>query len=103
MMRFVPVLLSLWERFTRIFLARGKSISKKPWLAVRRLKDVSLPFLLGLFRLADEVTLALESRGVGIHQRPTQATRLKWRLGDYGLVVGALTVGIGLWLFTHLY
>ncbi|WP_373229508.1 ATP-binding cassette domain-containing protein [Cohnella sp.] len=103
MMRFVPVLLTLWERFTRIFLARGKSISRKPWLAIRRLKDVSLPFLLALFRLADELTLALESRGVGLHQSPTQAIRLKWRMRDYGLVVGALALGSGLWLFTNLY
>lgn len=102
MMRFVPVLLALWERFVRIFLARGKSISRKPWIAVRRLKDVSIPFLLALFRLADEVTLALESRGVGLHQNPTQAIRLKWRIRDYSLVVCALVVGYGLWLFTSL-
>lgn len=103
MMRFVPVLLSLWERFVRIFLARGKSVSRKPWLAMRRLKDVSIPFLLALFRLADEVTLALESRGVGLQQSPTQAIRLKWKIRDYSLVVGALAVGCGLWLFTNLY
>lgn len=102
MLRFIPVLLSLWERFLRIFLARGKSMSRKPWLAIRRLRDVSLPFLLALFRLADEVTLALESRGVGLHQSPTQAMRLKWGVRDYGLVVGALVIGWGLWVLKSL-
>lgn len=98
MLRFVPVLLALWERFVRIFLARGKTISRNPMAVGRRLRDVSLPFLLALFRLGDEVALALESRGVGFHLNPTQATRLKWRLRDYGLVLGAVTLAVGLWL-----
>ncbi len=101
MMRFVPVLLALWERFVRIFLARGKSISGNPWAIGRRLRDVSLPFLLALFRLGDEVALALESRGVGFHPNPTRAMRLKWRSRDYGLVIGGLVLAAGLWLFTN--
>jgi energy-coupling factor transport system permease/ATP-binding protein len=101
MMRFVPVLLTLWERFDRIFLARGKSITRKPSSLIRRLRDVSLPFLLALFRLGDEVALALESRGVGFQLNPTRAMRLKWRLRDYGMVVGALAIAFGLWVFTN--
>jgi energy-coupling factor transporter ATP-binding protein EcfA2/energy-coupling factor transporter transmembrane protein EcfT len=101
MLRFVPVLLALWERFVRNFLARGKTISRNPIALGRRLRDVSLPFLLALFRLGDEVALALESRGVGFHLNPTQATRLKWRLRDNGLVLGAVALVVGLWLFAR--
>jgi energy-coupling factor transporter ATP-binding protein EcfA2/energy-coupling factor transporter transmembrane protein EcfT len=99
MLRFVPVLLDMWERFVRIFLARGKTITRSPIALSRLLRDVSLPFLLALFRLGDEVALALESRGVGFHLNPTQATQLKWRIRDYGLVLGAVTLAVGLWLF----
>jgi energy-coupling factor transporter ATP-binding protein EcfA2/energy-coupling factor transporter transmembrane protein EcfT len=100
MMRFVPELLTLWERFTKIFLARGKSNSSKPGPMIRRLRDVSLPFLLALFRLGDEVALALESRGIGFDVRPTQAIRLKWTLRDYGMVLGAAGLGFSLWFLT---
>jgi energy-coupling factor transporter ATP-binding protein EcfA2/energy-coupling factor transporter transmembrane protein EcfT len=100
-MRFVPVLLALWERFVRIFLARGKSISGSPWALSRRLRDVSMPFLLALFRLGDEVVLALESRGVGYNRNPTNAMRLKWGMRDFGLTIGALALAIGLWLLAH--
>jgi energy-coupling factor transport system ATP-binding protein len=101
MMRFVPVLLELWERFVRIFLSRGKSISRNPIAIGRRLRDVSIPFLLALFRLGDEVTLALESRGVGLDARPTQGTRLRWKKRDYGFVLGALALAVGLWGFAN--
>lgn len=97
MMRFVPVLLELWERFVRIFLARGKSMARHPLAISRRLRDVSIPFLLTLFRLGDEVALALESRGVGFNPNPTRAGRLRWRARDYVFVVGALVLAIGLW------
>ncbi|QJD83291.1 ATP-binding cassette domain-containing protein [Cohnella herbarum] len=100
-MRFVPVLLELWERFMKIFRARGKSISRNPVAMGRRLRDVSIPFLLALFRLGDEVALALESRGVGGRTTPTRALRLKWRLRDYGLAAGALALAIGLWGFSN--
>ncbi|BBI34344.1 ATP-binding cassette domain-containing protein [Cohnella abietis] len=99
-MRFVPVLLGLWGRFVRIFLARGKSIARNPLAIGKRIRDVSLPFLLALFRLGDEVALALESRGVGYGVIPTRAIRLKWRKQDYGLVAMSLALAIGLWLFT---
>ncbi len=101
MMRFIPVLLDLWERFVRIFLARGKSISRNPVAIGRRLRGVSLPFLLALFRLGDEVTLALESRGVGFSGRPTPGPRLRWRKRDYFFTCGALALAIGLWGFAN--
>jgi energy-coupling factor transporter transmembrane protein EcfT len=60
-----------------------------------------MPFLLALFRLGDEVVLALESRGVGYNRNPTSAMRLKWGMRDFGLTIGALALAIGLWLLAH--
>jgi len=96
-MRFVPVLLELWERFARIIRARGKKMARNPVAFGRRLRDIALPFLLALFRLGDEVTLALESRGVGGTRTVIGAERLKWGVRDYGLAGGALLLAVGLW------
>ncbi|KIL35691.1 hypothetical protein SD71_12415 [Cohnella kolymensis] len=99
MIRFVPVLLREWERFSRIFLARGKQVSRTPAASARRLRDVSLPFLLSLFRLGDEVVVALESRGVGMRAAPIHAESLQWRLRDSILTAGSLVLTAALWWF----
>ncbi len=98
MMRFVPVLLELWERFAKIIRARGKKMARNPVAFVRRLRDIALPFLLALFRLGDEVTLALESRGVGDGKAVVHTQQMKWRLRDYGLAAGGALLACGLWL-----
>src|SRR5690606_19040174 len=41
--RFVPVLLSEWERYGRIFLSRGKSAGRTPGSMIRKLRDIALP------------------------------------------------------------
>jgi len=97
-MRFVPVLLELWERFAKIIRARGKMLARGPIAFGRKLRDTALPFLLALFRLGDEVVLALESRGVGGIRTATRAQRLRWRGRDYALASGALLLALGLWI-----
>lgn len=91
--RFVPVLLSEWERFGRIFLSRGKTARRTPGAMVRKLRDVALPLLLALFRLADEVALALESRGVRKDAQPTRGANLRWGMRDTLLAVGSAALG----------
>jgi len=99
--RFVPVLLELWERFAKLIRARGKTVSYRPAALVGRLRDISLPFLLALFRLGDEVALVLESRGVGEGRSPTRPARMKWRSRDYVLAVGLGAISAGLWLLAR--
>ncbi|MFC5402023.1 ATP-binding cassette domain-containing protein [Cohnella soli] len=97
-MRFVPVLLELWGRFEKIFLARGKSTSRGPIALGRRLRDVAIPFVLALFRLGDEVVSALQSRGVGDGVRSLQASvGALWRWRDSVLVISAVLAMLGLW------
>ena len=90
MLRFVPVLLREWERFGRLTLARGKIVRSTPAAWVRRLRDQSVPFLLAMFRLADETAAALESRGAG-RRLPAdgRAWGADWRKDDMALVIGA--------------
>ncbi|MBB6672824.1 ATP-binding cassette domain-containing protein [Cohnella nanjingensis] len=99
MLRFIPQLLGEWERFARIAIARGKENAKTPAAMARRLKNTAIPFLLALFRMGDQVSLALESRGVGQEPHPTSAERLRWGGGDVLLflivcgICGGLVLG----------
>jgi energy-coupling factor transport system permease/ATP-binding protein len=99
MMRFVTVLLAEWERFGRIFLARGKETGKSPRVLVRRLWGVALPFMLALFRLGDDVATSLESRGVRMNIKPTRGTHLNWKWADTALIAGAAILSGVLWFW----
>jgi energy-coupling factor transporter ATP-binding protein EcfA2/energy-coupling factor transporter transmembrane protein EcfT len=99
MMRFVTVLLAEWERFGRIFLARGKETGKTPRVLLRRLWGVALPFLLALFRLGDDVATALESRGVRMNINPTRGTHLNWKWTDTALIASAAILSGVLWFW----
>lgn len=99
MIRFIPVLVGEWGRFSRIHLSRGKRKSGGLWTIARKMRDMSLPFLLSLFRLGDEIAVALESRGVAADKRPTRTAALRWRGRDYAFVAGASAVAAALWAF----
>jgi len=97
LLRFIPVLLSEWERFSRIVLARGKA-ARLTWRgAVGRLRDTSIPFLLSLFRLGEQVAIALESRGVGRRPFPVVQHTQHWRSRDTLLVACGAVICLLLW------
>ncbi|UVI27614.1 ATP-binding cassette domain-containing protein [Paenibacillus spongiae] len=97
LLRFVPVLLSEWERFSRIAVARGK-VTRMTWRgAAGRLRDTSIPFMLALFRLAEQVANALESRGVGRRSYPALRMTERWRRRDSVLVAASLGLFAFLW------
>lgn len=91
LLRFVPQLLAEWDRFARIAVARGKDIGRSPAAALRRLRSTAVPFMLALFRMGETVTLALESRGIGRRDAPTEAERLRWQTRD-SLLLAAIAV-----------
>ncbi|MCQ6560091.1 ATP-binding cassette domain-containing protein [Paenibacillus mendelii] len=97
LLRFIPVLLSEWERFSRISIARGK-VTRRSWRgAAGRLRDTSIPFMLALFRLGEHVANALESRGVGKRGYPeTRITEL-WQRRDSILIASCLVLSAFLW------
>ncbi|MBW5444485.1 ATP-binding cassette domain-containing protein [Cohnella sp. CFH 77786] len=96
--RFVPVLLAEWERFGRIFVSRGKVTGASPRSWFRRLRGITLPLMLALFRLADDAAIALESRGVRGDVQPTRGSRLQWRWRDTAFAAGAAALAVMLWL-----
>lgn len=101
MIRFVPVLVEEWGRFARIDLSRGKMRPGRSWALASKLKDMALPFMLSIFRLGDEIAIALESRGVSRDVRPTRAAKLRMAARDYGVVLGSALIMLGLWVYAN--
>ncbi|WP_274650744.1 ATP-binding cassette domain-containing protein [Paenibacillus humicola] len=102
LLRFIPVLLSEWERFARIAAARGKD-PRRSWRgAAGRLRDIATPFLLALFRLGEQAALALESRGVGRRPYPLVSRSRLWRPRDSALAAGSAAAAFLLWLLGRL-
>ncbi|QYR22458.1 ATP-binding cassette domain-containing protein [Paenibacillus sp. sptzw28] len=96
LLRFIPILLGEWERFSRIAIARGKA-ARRARGAAGRLRDTAIPFLLSLFRLGEQVADALESRGVGKRRHSALPPTERWRLRDSLLVAGCLGITVFLW------
>jgi energy-coupling factor transport system ATP-binding protein len=96
LLRFIPILLGEWERFSRIAIARGKVVRRARG-AAGHLRDTAIPFLLSLFRLGEQVADALESRGVGKRRRSALPVTGRWRLRDNLLVAGCLSITVFLW------
>ncbi|WP_164545648.1 ATP-binding cassette domain-containing protein [Paenibacillus albus] len=92
LLRFIPVLLSEWERFGRVTMARGKQTRRTARNAIRQLRETAVPFMLALFRLGEQVSDALESRGVGRKRQPTLLVTEKWKLRDTMLAASGLAV-----------
>ena len=99
LLRFIPVFLSEWERFARFAVARGKETGRSAGTALRRIRSTSLPFLLALFRMGEQIAFALESRGVGRRTSPALARTDRWRRRDTALVLVSLAVAAALWRY----
>jgi energy-coupling factor transporter transmembrane protein EcfT len=97
LLRFIPVILTEWGRFSRIAIARGKDNGGAWQGASRRLRDTAIPFLLSLFRLGENAASALESRGIGSRRDPSLPEALKWQRRDSLLLAGGVIVSGFLW------
>lgn len=95
-MRFVPTLLEEVDRMKEAQVARCADFASGG--LVRRLKKMAslvIPLLLGTFRRADELALAMEGRGY--HRGPrTYLRELKLTRADYAalLVLAAFLIGV---------
>ena len=99
-LRFVPLLLSEWERFGRLSLARGKTPRLAPGSFVRALREQTVPYLLSLLRLAEETAAALESRGAARVRPGPAPVRPRWAKKDTALAAGAALAAALLWWWT---
>ncbi|MHB1681919.1 MAG: ATP-binding cassette domain-containing protein [Bacilli bacterium] len=63
LLRMLPLVSREWMRFSRIVRARGKSAAKPGRIALRDAPALLIPLLLALLQRAEDLTLAMESRG----------------------------------------
>jgi energy-coupling factor transporter ATP-binding protein EcfA2/energy-coupling factor transporter transmembrane protein EcfT len=98
LMRFLPILTQEMERTSMIVKARGKSRSKKDSLRLRDVPVFLIPFLLSMMKHAEDLSLALESRGYQFRRlRKEVAARVQWTKREW------ITAVIGLIVFLIFY
>ncbi|MFD0869730.1 ATP-binding cassette domain-containing protein [Paenibacillus residui] len=96
--RFIPLIFSEWERFSRIARARAKSGSKPGRIALRELPAVLIPLLASLLHLADQFSSAMEIRGyTGTGMKRTSGVMLKIEAKDWTFIA------CGLFIFAMLF
>jgi energy-coupling factor transport system permease/ATP-binding protein len=97
MIRFLPLLMYEWERFSRIAAARGKYAVRPGRIPIRGLRITVIPYLMSLIRLGELLSLILIIRGIGLAGRKeTRASRLSFHKKDYNLLLIAVLILIGL-------
>jgi len=101
-LRFLPVLSTEQAKFATITRARGKSRAHSGRLRLRDLPAFTVPMLLSLFRLGENLALAMEARGCsglpsphGKHTSPpAHFSRKDWGLVMTGIVLLILFLGM---------
>ena len=101
-LRFLPLLSTEQARFATITRARGKSKTQPGRLRLRDLPAFTTPMLLSLFRLGENLALAMEARGCSrlpVSQGtqatpPPQFRRKDWLLTSGGIALLLLLVAV---------
>jgi energy-coupling factor transport system ATP-binding protein len=97
MIRFLPLLMNEWERFSRIAAARGKYAVRPGRIPLHGLRMTVIPYLISLIRLGELLSLILIIRGIGlVGRKETRAFRLSFHKKDYGLLLIAAFILIAL-------
>jgi energy-coupling factor transport system ATP-binding protein len=97
MIRFLPLLMNEWERFSRIAAARGKYAVRPGRIPLRGLRMTVIPYLMSLIRLGEQLSLILIIRGIGLAGRKeTRAFRLSFHKKDYALLLIAVFILVAL-------
>ena len=92
-LRFMPTLSEEAERIAQAQAARGSNLNAAGRAGLRALVAMLVPLLLSVLRRADELAVAMESRGY-----QGEVGRSRWRLSRFGpadAVAGALLLALG--------
>lgn len=97
-LHFVPLLVAETKRFAEIAQVRGKRSSRLGRINLRSAPSVIIPLLLAIFRLGEELSFAMEARGLAeFGTRPIQRLP-RPRRPDVLAVATALAGAAALWL-----
>lgn len=76
LVRFLPLLVSSWDRFSRIAVSRGKRAVKPGTVPPALIPMTTMPFLLSMVRLGDDLSAILAVRGAGRPEGKTPPPRI---------------------------
>ncbi|MBD0379406.1 ATP-binding cassette domain-containing protein [Paenibacillus sedimenti] len=88
--RFIPLILSEWQRFSTIVRARGKAALRPGTVRARDIPALVVPLLLSMFYKAEEMTVAMEMKKVDGKLLSLKSNLLRWQRADTVLVIGGV-------------
>ena len=100
-LRFIPTLLEEADRILKAQAARGATFDRgNPLQRARGLLPLLVPLMVGAFRRADELAVAMESRCYRGGEGRTRLRRLRMGLRDVATLVafGLVATGVAWWL-----
>ncbi|WP_323704124.1 energy-coupling factor transporter transmembrane component T [Mammaliicoccus sp. Dog046] len=101
-LRFIPTLMDELDRIIKAQTARGSDVAAGS--IFNRLKAVIpllIPMFISAFKRADELAIAMESRGYNASNQRTNYRILNWKLRDSSALVTILIVGMILYLLRN--
>lgn len=96
-LRFVPTLLEETEKIMKAQLSRGANFETGPlWRRLRNFLPILIPLFISAFRRAEELAIAMESRGYQGGEGRTKLRQLQmtWRDGILFVVLGSLAAAL---------
>lgn len=99
LLRFIPVLAREQQRLAGITQARGKSGGKPGRLRMRDLRAFTIPLILSLFQLGEDLATAMEARGCTHVSSRAHPVRFAWPgPRDIAFAFLGMLCAIGLWV-----
>jgi energy-coupling factor transport system ATP-binding protein len=99
--RFIPIVITEWQRFSAVVRARGKAAVKPDTVRVRDVPALVVPLLLSLFHRAEAMTVGLELKKAGSRIPTVRSATLIWSRLDSIYTAGTLMLLLVLILIRH--
>ena len=94
-LRLLPIMATEWQTIAMARRARGVDAGRNPFVAVGLFGGQMLSLLVRAVRRGGRMALAMEARGFGALPCRSAARIQLMRPADWGLLLGALVVGLG--------
>lgn len=98
-LRFIPVLMHEYHRFSKIVKARGKEQLHGRGIRFRQMPALFIPLIVSLIQTASHLTIAMQARGLtSLNQPRTSRTHLRMERSDWKVVIaGVASFALLLW------
>jgi energy-coupling factor transport system permease protein len=98
-MRFIPVLAGEFDTIRKAQMVRGVDFSGGLIKRARKLAFLLIPVFQSAIRRADDLALAIESRGYVSGAERTSFSRFEWKKADWLFMVAAAGIAVTLFIF----